>query len=453
MTETILIVGREPAQREIIRHVLEDRLSYRAATAAGGREAIDYMLSDGLPDLMLLDLSVQDTGGTEMIREALAAHPGLCVIVLTPYGDMERASAALRAGAADFLSRPVTVERLGASIRNALRAAALRREVCRLQRLQRGQLGFGDLKGVSPAFRTVIAQAKDAASQNVSLVLEGESGVGRLSLARAIHGSGPRRGKPFVAFDCQGLSELPSMPFPLREAADGTLFLREIGLLPPVLQERLVKECNGCPARIAASSRYPLDALAAQGRFRRDLLARIRRCHIAIPPLRERREDIPPLAEHFLKQQASQQAAAATGFSPAAMSLLVSHAWRGNVAQLQQAVLRAVLMASHETLEAGDFRHLPGTPPAAAAVPAAVGGRRESEKQQDMLPVLALVGGDGQMKRLEQIETELIRFAIRYYGGHMSEVARRLGIGRSTLYRKMQEMQVIGKMGDSGQAA
>ncbi len=463
MTQTVLIVDDEPTQREIIRHVIEEKLYYKSVVAGGGKAAIDYILegTQPSPDLILLDLSMPQVGGMDVIRGVLAVCPDMPIIILTLYGDVDKAAAAMRAGACDFLSKPVTVERLGVSIRNTFRACALRREVERLNRMHQGEAGFGDLVGVSADFRWAVEQCKNIAASDAPVLIEGERGTGKTSLASAIHGASRRRGRNFSVFDCRNLSEFPSANLSLKDAIDGTIFLKEANSLSPAMQERLLKELGGKSGRIIASTTKPLEMMVAQGRFRRDLFARLHEVKVELSPLRERREDIQPLAEHFMKIQASVESVPANRFTQAAIGLLVSHSWHGNVRQLKQAVCRGVLFCRREAMDIEDFQHLlmplsvRGATVAAGSSlsPIALGRSLAApDASAEPMPVLTLVGGNGQMKRMNLIEAEILRFAIGYYGGHMSEVARRLGIGRSTLYRKMQEMDIGGAQSSRGVA-
>lgn len=251
----VLVVDDEPTQRKLIQHVLESKLGFRAVVMEGGQQALDYILSRQKPEpeVVLLDLSMPGMDGMQLIQKLRPSLPNLPLIVLTIYGDIERAVAAIKAGATDFLPKPVAHERLRTSIMNALKLNELAEEVSRLRRNQHGQIVFNDIIGESAALSVAKKQAIRAAESTIPVLLEGESGVGKELFARAIHGCSERAGAPFVAVNCGAIPEnlAESILFghekgaftgatyrhsgKIREAQGGTLFLDEVSELPQTL--------------------------------------------------------------------------------------------------------------------------------------------------------------------------------------------------------------------------
>jgi DNA-binding NtrC family response regulator len=394
----------------------------------------------------------------------------------------------MRAGAHDFVVKPVGVERLQVSLRNALNASALKGELQRLKHSREGKLTFGDIITRSAAMDGVLRMARKAASSAIPVLIEGESGVGKEMVARAIHGTGERSAKPFVAVNCGAIPDnlLESILFghekgaftgaterhmgKFVEASGGTLFLDEVGELPlaaqvkllRALQEGAVEAVGGRkPVKvdvriISATNRKLLDRVK-NGQFREDLFYRLHVLPLTIPPLRVRREDIPHLLRHFLARFCAEENRSIAGISGEAMTRLTSLEWPGNIRQLENAIYRAVVMSEGDQLGLADF------PQAAAQIPALEAANDQPceplvvestshSTAPEMLPgieipivpssgpgSLAMLTAGGEVRPLEDMEAEIIRFAISHYRGQMSEVARRLKIGRSTLYRKLDD--------------
>jgi DNA-binding NtrC family response regulator len=395
----------------------------------------------------------------------------------------------MRAGAHDFVVKPVGMERLQVSLRNALTASALKGELQRIRHSREGRLTFADIITRSETMAGVLRTAQKAAASTIPVLIEGESGVGKELFARAIHGSGERKSKPFVAVNCGAIPDnlVESILFghekgaftgaterhmgKFVEASGGTLFLDEVSELPlaaqvkllRALQEGAVEAVGGRKAVkvdvriVSATNRKLLDRVKS-GHFREDLFYRLHVLPLTIPPLRHRREDIPHLLRHFLARFCAEENRPVTGINGEAMAHLSQLDWPGNIRQLENAVYRAVVMSDHDELGLVDFPQaaaqsltMPDAPqyneplivgPAFhSAAPAIVSG---SEIPIAPLPssgsgTLALLTSAGEVRPLEEIESEIIRFAIAHYRGQMSEVARRLKIGRSTLYRKLDE--------------
>jgi DNA-binding NtrC family response regulator len=485
----ILVVEDDPHQRRHLAAILSS-LGYRPATAEGGKAALEA-LSGMQPGaarniaLALIDLHMPDLGGIEVIEQmhALGAH--MPVIVLTSDGSVSRAVDAMRAGAADFIVKPVAPERLDVSIRNALKLSTMTREVERLTREAENRLDFEDLVAVSPAIRKPIALARRVARSDIPVLIEGESGTGKEVFARAIHGQSERAGGPFVAVNCGALPEalVESILFGhekgaftgaserrrgrFQEASGGTLFLDEVGELPLDAQVKLLRaiqtgeidpvggagpvEVN---IRLISATNRDLGAMVAEGAFREDLYYRVSGFPLTLPPLRERREDLPGLARTILARAAAAEGVAIEGFSTAAMEAITRAPWPGNVRQLQNTLRRAVILAEGPVIRPQDLHGLEGAGRPAPQGANGAGHDEQAGREQagqagaarsEAAPArgtLTLHSEAGHVRRLREIEADAIAEALRLYRGRMAEAARRLGIGRSTLYRKIDEYQL-----------
>jgi len=481
MTSTILIADDDPVQRRLL-EAMTRRFGYEAETVESGEQAIARLTQIGAKPiaLLILDLVMPDLDGMGVLTRMRDMKLATPVIVQTAHGSIETVISAMRAGAHDFVVKPVGAERLQISIKNALSADALADEVRRISRRAQGALTFKDLVSRSDDMARVIRLGQRAAHSSIPVLLEGESGVGKEIVARAIQGASDRKGKPFVTVNCGALPAnlVESILFghekgaftgatekhtgKFLEANGGTLFLDEIGELPLDVQVKLLRalqegEIDPVGAKrpirvdirlISATNQNLIDRVK-RGLFREDLFYRLNVFPISIPPLRARREDVADLARRFAARFAAEEGRNIRGLTSEALSLLTSYDWPGNVRQLENAVFRAVVLADGDELTVAEFpqiaAHVEGyevrVPPAPA--PGAAGtAQREREivrveiRDPNAMPLIA---GNGEMRTLEDIEAATIRFALAHYRGQMSEIARRLGIGRSTLYRKMKE--------------
>ncbi|AWB20142.1 sigma-54-dependent Fis family transcriptional regulator [Methylobacterium currus] len=484
MTTTVLIVDDDPVQRRLAEAMVR-RLGYEAVVAESGAAGLDAIRSpDSSIDVVLLDLAMPGgLDGLGVLAELRKAGIDTPVIVQTANGSIDAVVNAMRAGAVDFVVKPAGPERLQVSIRNALQVDQLQDEIRRMRRRASGALSFRDLTSKSPDMGRVMRLAERAAKSTIPVLIEGESGVGKEVLARAIQGSGERRGKPFVTVNCGAIPDnlVESTLFghekgaftgaterhlgKFVEASGGTLFLDEIGELPLDAQVKLLRalqegEVDPVGGRksvrvdirlISATNRSLLD-LVKQGRFREDLYYRLNVFPMTLPPLRARREDIPDLARSFCARFAAEEGKRVRGIAAEAMALITRYDWPGNVRQLENALFRAVVLADGDELTVAEFPQIAAQvqgfdvriPPAPAApepgtAPAPV---REIVRVEVRDPhALSLVAEEtGEMKTMEGLEGEIIRYALQFYRGRMSEVSRRLGIGRSTLYRKLKEL-------------
>jgi len=475
MSSKVLIADDDPHQLRYLSAVLT-ALGYQVLTAKGGVEVVEMLQAAGtaIIDAVLLDLHMPDLDGLGVLKQLSESGVSLPVLVLTSDGSVSRAVEAMRAGAADFLIKPVAPERLDVSLRNALAIKVLSREVTRLSRREENRLSFEDLIAVSPATRKAIALARRVARSDLPVLIEGESGTGKEVFSRAVHGSSDRAGAAFVAVNCGALPSalIESILFGhekgaftgaterrrgrFQEASGGTLFLDEIGELPLDAQVKLLRALqsgeidpvggNGpvkVDCRLICATNRDLTAMVAAGQFREDLYYRISVFPLALPPLRERREDIPGLAKMFLARFAAEAGSSIEGFSSEALAQISRATWPGNVRQLQNTIQRAVIMSDGAQIRPGDLHGLEPDriAPAATRSGADAGAPGPDTTERLLTP-------EGHIRRLADIEADAISIALTLYRGRMSETARRLGIGRSTLYRKIDDLQL-----EAGQAA
>jgi DNA-binding NtrC family response regulator len=480
MTSIILIADDDPTQRRLL-EAMTKRFGYDAETVEGGEQALARLNQAGAPPvaLLILDLVMPDLDGMGVLTRMRDQKILTPVIVQTAHGSIETVISAMRAGAHDFVVKPVGAERLQISIKNALSADALAGEIRRINRRTQGALNFKDLVSRSEEMARVIRLGERAAHSTIPVLIEGESGVGKEIAARAIQGASDRKGKPFVTVNCGALPAnlVESILFghekgaftgatekhagKFLEANGGTLFLDEIGELPLETQVKLLRalqegEIDPVGAkrpvridiRLISATNQNLIDLVKRGLFREDLFYRLNVFPINIPPLRSRREDIADLARRFATRFAAEEGRNVRGISAEALSLLTSYDWPGNVRQLENAVFRAIVLADGDELTVAEFPQIAAqvqgydvcVPPAPALAKPGSEREREIVRVEIRDPnVLSLLGRHGEMRRLEDLEAETIRFALIHYRGQMSEIARRLGIGRSTLYRKMKE--------------
>ena len=495
MAASILIADDDAVARRLVENMVQ-KCGYETIVVDSGDAAIAALTAPDAPaiDAVILDLVMPGLDGMGVLAKIREAGLSVPVIVQTAHGGIDNVISAMRAGAADFVVKPVGVERLQVSLRNALNASALKGELQRIRHSREGRLTFSDIITRSEAMAGVMRAAQKAANSSIPVLIEGESGVGKEMFARAIHGSGERKAKPFVAVNCGAIPDnlVESILFghekgaftgaterhmgKFVEAHGGTLFLDEVSELPlaaqvkllRALQEGAVEAVGGrkpvkVDVRIVSATNRRLLERVKQGHFREDLFYRLHVLPLTIPSLRSRREDIPHLLRHFLARFAAEENRAITGISGEAMAHLAQLDWPGNIRQLENAVYRAVVMSEGDQLGLSDFPLLASQPhpvteiPTAplmlepAASPSVVSGHEIPIAPLAAVGTLAMLTPTGDVRALEDMENEIIRFAISHYRGQMSEVARRLKIGRSTLYRKLDEAGVPGHGGKNGE--
>ena len=496
MASEILIVDDDPIQRRLLAATVE-RLGHTAVAVESGQAALDLLArQEGEAiSLMILDLVMPEMNGMGVLAKLRESERQIPVIVQTAHGGIETVVSAMRAGAVDFVVKPASAERLQVSIENALKLDALEGEIARMKRVATGTLTFRDILTHSPAMERVIRLGQRAAASQIPILIEGESGVGKELIARAIQGGSDRKSRPFVTVNCGAIPDnlVESILFghekgaftgaadkhtgKFREAHGGTLFLDEVGELPLDIQVKLLRalqdgEIDPVGAKrplrvdfrlISATNKSLIDLVKA-GKFREDLYYRLNVFPIRVPPLRERRDDIAPLARHFVARFAAEEGKSfIRGINTAALQMLARYDWPGNVRQLENAVFRAVVLADGPVLTADEFpqiaAHVNGAAWSAEAhediPPQSAVALAETVEPVDLdfgLPKLpdsvtagdqiAAVGADGEVRPLAEVEAAMIKLALERYAGRMTVVARRLGIGRSTLYRKLKELGI-----------
>jgi DNA-binding NtrC family response regulator len=475
MAKTVLVVDDDPTQRRLMQAAAEKQ-GFRARLAENGEKALEEASDarNGV-DVVLLDLVMPGLSGMETLERLMERRPDLPVIVLTATGGIDTVVQAMRAGAIDFFVKPASPERIAVSIRNALKLSDLRGEVKRLTRKSEGAMGFGDMIASAPAMRQVVRLGQRAAASSIPILILGESGVGKEVIARCIQGASERAGKPFISVNCGAIPEnlVESILFghekgsftgahekklgKFVEADQGTLFLDEVGELPLDMQVKLLRVLQEgevdavgsrrptkVDVRIISATNRDLASQVRDGRFREDLYYRLNVFPIEIPNLRQRREDLPALVDHFVRRFNAEEGKSVPGVAPETLAMLMSYDWPGNVRQLENAVFRAIVLSDGGTLKPEDFPQISGV----VAVPPAKGGVAARAANDPVEQPVTITDASGELRTLEAIERDLIQFAIDHYSGHMSEVARRLGIGRSTLYRKVREYDLRVREGE-----
>jgi len=498
----ILIVDDDPVQCRLLEGMLQ-KSGYEHMTVNGGDAALTALAGpDGARiDCVILDLVMPNLDGLGVLARLRQASIDVPVIVQTAHGGIDNVVSAMRAGAVDFVVKPVGAERLQVSLRNALNTSALEGELKRIKRSRSGTLGFADIITKSPCMHAVLRIAEKAATSSIPVLIGGESGVGKELIARAIHGSSERRSQAFIAVNCGAMPEnlVESILFghekgsftgaterhvgKFVEASGGTLFLDEVGELPAAAQVKLLRAIQEgevepvggrkpvkVDVRLISATNRDLIADVKAARFREDLFYRLHVFPITVPPLRERLADVPALARHFLARFAAEEGKRVRLITSEALAVLSAYQWPGNIRQLENAMFRAVVLAESDSVGVAEFPQIKtqafakassgapaqetapelDAPPLEPEVHGSLGLAVPFEEEpganaaviapQAAFDALPLLDAAGNVRPLEDIEAELIRYAVTYYGGQMSEVARRLRIGRSTLYRKLEAL-------------
>jgi DNA-binding NtrC family response regulator len=446
---SILVVDDDVAMRELLRDVLTDR-GHRVGLAQDGKEALKQ-LGEGDYAAVLTDLRMAGMQGNELLSEIKRVYPDVNVVVMTAFGTVESAIEAMKLGAYDYLTKPVKTDEVVLTMEKALREAALRREVDSLRRTVHKEYSFHQILGKSKPMQEIFDLIRRVADSTTNVLITGESGTGKELAAKAIHYNSPRREGPFVPVNCAAIPEplLESELFGhvkgaftdakidkrglFEEANGGTLFLDEISELPTLLQAKLLRAIQEHEIRRVGSTRaVPLDvriiaatnlALAEEvkaKRFREDLYYRLNVIEIRMPPLRERREDIPLLVEAFLHKCAEASKKPLRGVSEPALSLMMDYPWPGNVRELENVVERALTLARGEKIVPDDL-------------PAMIRGSRGDRRILDEAAERTLP--------LHDVEKEYIKRILEKTGGNKYQAAQVLGIDRKTLYRKLAEIE------------
>ncbi|MFH1480672.1 MAG: sigma-54 dependent transcriptional regulator [Pseudomonadota bacterium] len=449
---TVLVVDDDMAHRTMLRTLLSG-WGYTIFEADDGSTAIEKVHKQAF-DLILMDIRMIKISGLEALGEIKTFNPAIPVIIMTAYSSVENAVEALKGGAYDYLTKPLDFDELRLTMERAMDHSQLREE----NRLLRESLGTHfdarNIIGRSPAMVKVFETVAQVAPSEATVLITGESGTGKEMIAGAIHFNSPRKGGPFVKINCAAITEtlLESELFGhekgaftgaykrkegrFRQAHGGSLFLDEISEMSPamqvkllrVLQEREMTRVGGeevirVDARlIAATNKNLLEEIEA-GRLREDLFYRLNVVTITIPPLKERREDIPLLAQHFLKIFTDKNRKTVKGFTPQAMDRLVKHDWPGNVRELMNAVERGVVLSRSEYLHVEDLPLIPLD--------------ESSDKEPSMKEIIPTD------MPLDEVEKVAILRMLELTGGNKSEAARRLGITRRTLHKKLKKYDVM----------
>jgi two-component system response regulator HydG len=443
----VLIVDDDEGHAEALADALGE-YDYHCRIATSGEDAIARM-GESSYEAVLTDLVMHDRTGLEVLDEARTLQPEAAVILITGHGSVDTAVEAMQRGAADYLQKPVNVSELRAKLARAVEERALRRDVVELRRQIDERFGFEGLVAHSPQMRRVFDVVRQVSGTNATVLILGESGTGKELVAHAIHTNSQRKDERFVAVNCAALSEglieselfghvkgaftgaIAAKDGRIVYADRGTLFLDEVGDMPletqakmlRVLETREVVPVGGnqprkVNIRLVAATNRDLDTMVQEGKFREDLLFRLKVVALDLPPLRERAGDVPVLIDHFIHELANEHGREVRGISPEARTRLVRYRWPGNVRELRNVIENMVLLARSDVLDEDD-------------VPEHVSGG----------PVRSAADGDADLagRSLAEMERLLIEANLELVGGNRQRAAKILGIGERTLYRKIKE--------------
>lgn len=447
----IWIVDDDAAIRELLSFIVTEA-GYGVDAFSSGEEVLSHSAQP--PAALLLDLMMPGVDGVAVLKEVNRRFPKLPIIMITADNDIQRAVEVTKLGAYDYLVKPVDKERLLTTLDRALSHGNLEKEVERLKGELSDRYHLRNIVGSSAAMRKVYDQVEKVLESEITVFIAGESGTGKELVAKAIHYASLRSDGPFIDVNCaaipEGLQEselfghekgaftgaLATHPGKFEQASGGTIFLDEVGEMSPsaqarllrVLQERVLQRVGGTETidldvRVISASNRDLAKMVEEGTFRQDLFYRLVVFPITLPPLRDRREDIPLLVEHFLDKYARDAGRKVTRVEPRAMEALASHGWPGNVRELENVVHRTLLVVAGLELTLDDL------PPNIIA---------GDNPQVAPGTAVEVTSKDGP-KSLEDLEREAIIAAMETNQGNLSDVARQLGIGRSTLYRKLEQ--------------
>ncbi|MDE0144445.1 MAG: sigma-54 dependent transcriptional regulator [Nitrospira sp.] len=448
-TNSILIVDDDQEMRDLLKDILEDH-GYPVAVVREGREALDHLERDEYL-VVLTDLRMKGMDGTELLHELVQRHPACNTIMMTAFGTVESAVDAMKRGAFDYLTKPIKTDELLVTVEKALREASLRRELAHLRKQVNREYAFDQILGKSKPMREVFDLIRRVADSQANILITGESGTGKELVAKAIHFNSSRKEAPFIPVNCAAIPEqlLESELFGyvkgaftdarsdkrglFEEAQGGTLFLDEISEMPMLLQAKLLRAVQereirrvgatqSIPVnvRIFAATNLTLAEEVTAKRFREDLYYRLNVIEIRLPPLRDRKEDIPLLCNVLLHKMANAMGKLAMGIAESALGLLIDYHWPGNVRELENVIERAV------TLAPGDIVTVEALP---ATIREANGERRLIEE------------GSERSLPMEEIERVYIKRILEKTQGNKLQAAQILGIDRKTLYRKLGDMK------------
>jgi DNA-binding NtrC family response regulator len=454
----ILVVDDDKAFRVATRTLLEDE-HYRVSCAPNGEAALAGLEGESY-DLVLSDMVMGKMSGIELLKELKRRRPDMPVIVVTGFASIATAVEAMRLGAVDYLTKPSNNEELLIKIRKALDLREKERELRMLREELQTTYSFGTMISQSDAMKEVIRQIQRVADTDVTVLLQGESGTGKELAARALHFNSVRKGRPFVAVSCSAIPEslLESELFgyekgaftgaarqrvgKFEEAHTGTLFLDEIGDVAPavqtkllrVLQEKSIERVGGSglvnvETRIVAATNRDLELMVRQGDFRGDLYYRLNVFPIKLPPLRDRMEDIPLLAESFLQRYSSLSGSRVTAIAPGVISDMMGYSWRGNIRELENLIKRAIIKATGDTITSIE---LPGTEPAdEKSLQDEATGPGPQTPYKEYLSAIT-----------RHAEERYLRRMLKQYKGNINQIARLMDVDRKTIYRKMADYAI-----------
>jgi DNA-binding NtrC family response regulator len=447
----VLVVEDDTAMSEMLREALDEG-GYDVEVAGGGHAGVDRIRQGGI-DLVVSDVKMPDLDGLDMLREIKAVEPSPHVITITAFGSIDTAIRAVKLGAFDYITKPFEIDQLLLSVDKALAERALRSEVARLREEVGRSYGFDNIIGRSPVMQEIFGMIRRLAGSSASVLVTGDSGTGKELIARSLHFTSARKNRPFVPINCAAIPDalLESELFGYKrgaftdartdragiflEAEGGTIFLDEIAELSPalqakllrVLQDREIRPLGGnrsekIDVRVIAATNRNLDARLEKGSFREDLYYRLNVIHIHLPSLRERTEDILPLADHFLCAAVARTGKPIRELSAQVKKTLLGYNWPGNVRELENVIERAVALAGGDVIQMDD---LPS-------------GVRERKRADNLGSALA------RGMTLEELEREYIERMVVAEGGNKTRAAQKLGLDRKTLYRKLEEYAARG---------
>jgi DNA-binding NtrC family response regulator len=448
LKKQIMVVDDDKNTRLLIENILSKTRQYTVIQATNG-EACLRKLNETDVNLVLLDLQMPGIDGIETLKKIKQQHHHIPVIIMTAHGTIEKAVSSMKLGSYDFLTKPFPGERLKVTVRNALEAIALETEVKSLRSELNSRYKFKNMIGRSGVMQEIFRAVEKVVDSDVTVLIQGESGTGKELIARAIHNeSKTRRSKPFVAVNCTALPEslLESELFGHEKGAftgaasrrigkfelanGGTVFLDEIGEMSPstqakilrVLQEREFERLGGntlvkVNIRLLSATNKNLDEEVRKGRLREDLYYRISVFPIKLPPLRERKEDIPLLVAHFLKRYSERENKKVESIQRNALEVLMGYHWPGNVRELENAIERAVVITGSVKISTEDL------PPHIVTF-----GKEGIDYPDETLP-----------RWIERLEVEVLRKTLLEFEGNITQAAKKLGIGRATIYRKAKK--------------
>ncbi len=450
-TPAILVVDDEQEMRQLVQDILEEE-HYRVVVAAEGREALRCMESEKFP-VVVTDLRMKGMDGLSLLERVVQQHPESNLIMMTAFGTVESAVEAMKQGAFDYLTKPVKADELLVTVEKAVKEALLRQEVQQLRQQVNREFAFQQILGKSKPMREIFDLIRRVADSQTNILISGESGTGKELVAKAVHFNSQRKSKPFVPINCAAIPEqlLESELFGhvrgaftdaksdkqglFEEAQEGTLFLDEVSELPMMLQAKLLRavqereirrvgatKSTPVNVRLIAATNVVLAEEVQEKRFREDLYYRLNVIGIHLPPLRERKEDIPILAHGLLQKSRTAQQKQVEGIADPALARLIDYQWPGNVRELENVLERAATLTRGSTISL-----------------------------EDLPPDIQQIQGDGQFMEdaieqtlpLAKVEGLYIRRMLEKMGGNKYQTAQVLGIDRKTLYRKLSEMEKL----------